>query len=184
LPRPKTVPDEIVLEEALAIMQAGGPDSLTFAALGQRTGLSASTLVQRFRTKEALSKAALVHAWDRLDRQTEEAAKACPGSPEGAVELLVRLSRIYGGMDSYADGLLLLREDLRDPDLRARGRAWAARLSAVLDRCFPGRAGTGRILASQWQGALLWWSFEQTGPIEDFVRKELGFFVGSVLGCR
>jgi len=54
----------------------------------------------------------------------------------------------------------------------------------VLDRCFPGRAGTGRILASQWQGALLWWSFEQTGPIEDFVRKELGFFVGSVLGCR
>ncbi|GHC64893.1 hypothetical protein [Limoniibacter endophyticus] len=45
-------------------------------------------------------------------------------SPKGAVELLVALSADYGAIDSYADGLLILREDLRDPDLRARGKAW------------------------------------------------------------
>ena len=52
--------------------------------------------------------------------------------------MLVALSGDYGGIEAYAEGLLVLREDLRDPVLRARGAAWKKALSKALDDCFAG----------------------------------------------
>ena len=99
-----------------------------------------------------------------------------PKTPAGAIELLVALSRDYGGIETYAEGLLVLREDLRDPVLRARGAAWKAALSQALDACFADSAnappGIGLLMASQWQGSLLWWGFDPQGKIEAFVEKE------------
>ncbi|MGH6918444.1 MAG: TetR/AcrR family transcriptional regulator, partial [Geminicoccaceae bacterium] len=124
MPRPKTLPDAHVLQAALRLIHERGPDALTFAAVAQACGLSASTLVQRFKSKAGLVQSALLNAWDRLDDKTARLAAAAQKSPGGAIELLVELSRDYGGIESYAEGLLLLREDLRDPALRARGAAW------------------------------------------------------------
>ena len=95
------------------------------------------------------------------------------------------LSRDYGGIESYADGLLVLREDLRDPTLRARGVIWKAKLSNVLESCFEGvlnaPAGVGLLMASQWQGSLLWWSFDPQGELERFVETSLKRFVSAVV---
>jgi AcrR family transcriptional regulator len=183
MPRPKTLPDEEVLDAALAIMRKGGPEGLTFAALSAACGLSASTLVQRFETKTRLTQAALLQAWDRLDRQTAGLAAATPKTPEGAVTLLVGLSGDYGGIESYADDLLILREDLRDPVLRARGAGWRDVLSAALDERFEGvpaaPAGIGLMIAAQWQGALLWWSFDPQMPVAVFVKQSLERFVAA-----
>ena len=77
--------------------------------------------MQRFKSKAGLVQSTLLHAWDRLDEKTAALAAAVPKTPEGAIELLVALSRDYGGIEAYAEGLLVLREDLRDPVLRARG---------------------------------------------------------------
>lgn len=46
-----------------------------------------------------------------------------PVAADGAIALLVGRSGAYGGIESYANGLLVLREDFRDPVLRARGAA-------------------------------------------------------------
>ena len=62
---PKNLPDQNVLEAALAIIHERGPEALTFASLAQACGLSAATLVQRFKSKAALKQSALLHAWDR-----------------------------------------------------------------------------------------------------------------------
>ncbi len=49
----------------------------------------------------------------------------------------MRLTGQYDAHD-YADQLRLLREDLRDPVLRARGQSWLATLTqAVEDRLSP-----------------------------------------------
>jgi AcrR family transcriptional regulator len=177
MPRPKTRPDEAVLAAALRLIHDHGPAVLTFARLAQACGLSAATLVQRFGSKSALVQSTLLHAWDRLDAQTERLADGLPRTPAGAIALLVELSCGYGGIEAYAEGLLLLREDLRDPVLRARGAAWKARLAAALDACFAETAGApagiGLLLATQWQGSLLWWSFAPTEPVEDHVRASL-----------
>ena len=80
--------------------------------------------MQRFGSKAGLKRSALMLAWDRLDQRTAALAGRAPRTPRGAIEILVRLSTDYEGIEAYAEGLLLLREDLRDPALRARGAAW------------------------------------------------------------
>lgn len=185
MPRRKTQTDDAVLEIALRLIHTAGPDALTFARMSEACGLSPSTLVQRFKTKAGLLQAALLHAWDELDARTAELKAATPATPEGAVALLVGLSRHYGGIESYAEGLLVLREDLRDPVLRERGAAWKAALCAALDACFSGRPAApqdvGILVAAQWQGCLLWWGFEPQGLVEDYVERELRRFIAAFL---
>ncbi|MET4687065.1 TetR family transcriptional regulator [Sinorhizobium fredii] len=188
MPRPKTLPNVEVLDAALGIMRKVGPEGLTFAALSAVCGLSASTLVQRFETKSGLIQAALLQAWDRLDRLTAELAANAPKTPAGAVALLAGLSGDYGGIESYADDLLILREDLRDPLLRARGAAWRDVLSTALEDRFAGvpaaPTGIGLMMAAQWQGALLWWSFDPCVPVTDFVEESLERFVATFAAER
>jgi len=184
MPRPKTQSDERILEVALSVMRERGPDALTFSALAKRSGLSASTLVQRFGNKEKLINSAMLLAWDRLDRETESLAASAPKTPEGAIEILVGLTRQYGDIESYADELLVLREDLRDPVLRARGAAWKAALCDALDACFSQisgcPAGMGLLMATHWQGSLLWWSFDPKQKVEVHAEESLRSFITNV----
>jgi AcrR family transcriptional regulator len=185
MPRTKTLPDEKVLEAALTLIHERGPEALTFASLAQACGLSAATLVQRFKSKAALKQGALLHAWDGLDEKTARLAATVPKTANGAIELLMELSRDYGGIESYAEGLLVLREDLRDPALRARGAAWKSVLSGALDDCFShvpnAPQGIGLLMASQWQGSLLWWGFDPQGKVETFVEDGLRHFIAALL---
>jgi AcrR family transcriptional regulator len=185
MPRPKTVPDESILETALGLMRRDGPEALTFDSLARACGLSAAALVQRFKSKAKLKQRALLYAWDQLDEATARLAATTPKTPAGAVALLVALSKGYGGIESYAQGLLVLREDIRDPALRARGAAWKASLSSALDDCFSAvpkaPPGIGLLMASQWQGSLLWWSFDPRGAVEDHVAANLRRFVDAII---
>ncbi|CDN46991.1 TetR/AcrR family transcriptional regulator [Neorhizobium galegae] len=183
--RPKTMPDSEVLAAALKVMHEKGPEALTFASLATACGLSGSTLVQRFKNKEELARAALLFAWDDLDARTEAAIATAPKTPQGAVDILVAISGDYGGIEAYAEGLLMLREDFRDSRLRARGFAWGEVLSAAITACFAATPGApdniGMLMASQWQGCLLWWGFNPKGPIDAHVRRNLEAFVAAVL---
>jgi AcrR family transcriptional regulator len=187
MPRPKTLPDKDVLEKAYRLMHRQGPDALTFSNLAKESGLSASTLVQRFTSKAELTRSTLAYAWDGLDEKTTALAARVPRTPEGAVRLLTMLSKDYGAIEAYADGLLILREDLRDPALRARGAKWKAALSRLLEDCFAGLRtppkGIGLLMAAQWQGSLLWWSFDPKGRVEDYVEESLKSFVAAVVGA-
>jgi len=187
--RPKTQSDEQVLEAAYRLMHADGPEGLTFERLARASGLSGSTLVQRFKNKTLLKQRTLIHAWDGLDRKTEQAAGSVPKTPAGAVELLVALSNGYGDIESYAEGLLVLREDLRDPMLRARGAAWKAALTRMLADCFAGVHGMpddiGLLMAAHWQGSLLWWSFDPDDMgLTAYVEQSLKRFVSAVTSAR
>ncbi|MBN13708.1 MAG: TetR family transcriptional regulator [Pelagibacterium sp.] len=184
MPRQKTQSDDHVLRHALDLMYEQGPEALTFAALSKRCGLSGATLVQRFGSKAVLKQKSLLIAWDRLDADTARLAGSVPRTPEGAIELLVGLTGQYGTIDTYAEGLLILREDLRDPQLRARGAAWRDQLCAALDACFAQTgvpAGVGLLAATHWQGALLWWGFDPKQSVERYVEQSLRDFVALIL---
>lgn len=185
MPRSKTLSDEHVLEIAHKLIHQHGPEALTFESLARACGLSAATLVQRFKTKAGLKQRTLLHAWDLLDERTVAFAITVPKTADGAIELLVSLSANYGGIESYAEGLLVLREDLRDPVLRARGAAWKARLCDALEDCFSGAPsrpeGIGLLMAALWQGSLIWWSFDPQRDIEGFVEESLRRFVSAII---
>ena len=174
--RPRSLTDAFVLDAALAIMAANGPDGVTFAALAASTGLAPATLVQRFGSKPALVKAALLQAWDALDARTEALAAATEPTPEGAIALLVALSGDHPAeIEAHADGLMILREDFRDADLRERGRRWGARLQSLIAPRLAGLAATGghdhdaaREMMLLWQGAVIWWGFERVGSAASY----------------
>jgi AcrR family transcriptional regulator len=179
MPRKRTISDEALLDAALVLVRADGPDSLTFAALAASSGLAAPTIVQRFGTKRALLRAALSSAWDKLDADTAAADEGAPMGTAGVVELLVALSGQYDPED-YADQLLILREDLRDPTLRARGEAWMQTLIVAIERRLVRRpgdqdrvTGLGRLVIAQWQGTLTVWSFLRHAPLKDAVQTSL-----------
>lgn len=188
MPRPKTLPDSEVLKAAYALVHRHGPDTLTFATLAQACGLSASTLVQRFKSKADLVRSTLSYAWDGLDEKTAAFSAKVPKTPAGAVQLLTMLSKDYGEIEAYADALLILREDLRDPALRARGAKWKAVLTRALEDCFTAvphaPRGIGLLMAAQWQGSVLWWSFDPKGRVENYVEDNLESFVSAIVGAR
>lgn len=176
--RPRKASDTEILDHALALMEQLGSDALTFAALAERTGLSGSTLVQRFGTKQGLIEAAVAHGWDGLERQTHELIASEPHTPEGALNILTKLSEQYGDIDTYADKLRVLREDLRNPQFRARGHSWVNTLAPALERRVTGAPkGFGLQLIAQWQGALTLWAFSPTKPVDRYVRAHLSRFL-------
>jgi AcrR family transcriptional regulator len=187
MPRPKILPDSEVLKAAYALVHRHGPDALTFSTLAQACGLSASTLVQRFKSKADLVRSALSYAWDGLDEKTAIFSAKVPKTPAGAVQLLTLLSKDYGKIEAYADALLILREDLRDPVLRARGAKWKAVLTRALEDCFAAvphaPRGIGLLMAAQWQGSVLWWSFDPKGKVEDYVEDNLERFVSAIVSA-
>lgn len=182
--RPKTISDTAVLDAALCLMKQHGPDALTFAALAKAVGLSPATLVQRYGSRAELVQAALLHAWDDLDARTAAADAAEPETPEGAIALLVSLSASSSEIEDYAGGFLLLREDMRDFRLRARGTAWGRVLAEALGRRLtadPARQeALGRLMASQWQGIQIWWGFSRDGDPAEVVAAQLRAFCAAI----
>ncbi|QND39481.1 TetR family transcriptional regulator [Rhizobium leguminosarum bv. viciae] len=184
MPRRRTLSDEQLLAMVLALIRAEGPDAATFAAAAKASGLSGSTLVQRFATKAAMLRSALLYARDRLDAETARLTETVPKTPEGAIALLVGLSQDYGdNAAAYGEGLLVLREDFRDPVLRARGAARGTALTAAIARCFGSATAPetiARLMLSQWQGSLIWWGFGAEGPVDSYVETELRRFLAAI----
>lgn len=175
--RRKTISDAAVLEALLAMLGTVGPEGLSFAVASKASGLGAATLVQRFGSREAMVEAVLLHAWDALDRATAAADAQAPSTPAGAIALLVELTPEATASDGLADGLLLLREDFRNPVLRARGLAWGQTLARALGCRLATRPGDAERLGWQmarlWQGTLIWWGFTREGSLREHVETAL-----------
>ena len=135
----------------------------------------------------ALLQGALLRAWDHLDAATAAAIARAPGGRAGVVDLLVSLSGQYEAHD-YADQLMVLREDLRDPVLRARGAAWIATLAAAVEQRLAdvpgGPDGLGELVVAHWQGTLTVWSFTRTGRVDLVVRSFLEALLDRLLAVR
>ena len=101
-----------------------------------------------------------------------------------SIKLEVSRTRCESWARRAAEGLLLLREDYRDPLLRARGAAWNVALAAALGRRLSDAAADqqrlGRLMASQWQGAVLWWGFSRDGSLTEHLRRELREWVSAI----
>ena len=183
--RHKTIPDEAVLDTILELLRETGPAGLTFARAAKASGLSPATLVQRYGDRDALLQTTLLRAWDRLDAETEAADMEAPPTPEGAVALLMRLMPADSAEEAATDGLLLLREDIRNPVLRSRGLAWGHRIAEALGRRLSADAVEGKRLgwqmASVWQGAHTWWAFTRERPAEEAIRGALETWIETAL---
>ena len=182
--RSKTVSDVALLDLLLPALRDDGPAGLTFSKASNAAGLSPASLVQRFGTGVGLWVGVVALAGDRLPAPTATLDAELPPTPQGAIELLLRL--LPGDEADYAvgDGLMLLREDLRNSVLRARGAAWGASLAMALGRRLANEhteaQRLGWQMASIWQGTLIWWAFVRGAGVEDAVARSLEGWCRSV----
>jgi AcrR family transcriptional regulator len=175
LARRKIISDETVLEAALQVMVRSGPSDFTLADISVATGIAPATLVQRFGDKHGLIVAAFAHDNAAFARALAELP---PGTGAAAVIAVFRL--LSPGVEDvglFADQLLWLRQDMRDPDLnrlaRERFRMLRETIAARLPPLAIPRADAARLVEAQWQGALNQWGIEPDGSLVDFVTQSL-----------
>lgn len=177
MPRHKKISDEQVLDDLYEPILKFGPDGLTFALSAQACGLSAATLVQRYGSRLDLVEAVLLRAWDKLEAETAAADAEEALTPEGAIDFLIRLMPPQDAERNTANGLLLLREDIRNRNLRARGARWGQTLATALGRRLSSdreeAERLGWLMAAVWQGAHTWWAFNRNGTAEQAIRRVL-----------
>ena len=131
----------------LALLRDG---RLTFATLARRAGCPARPWCSASGPRTSCGNGRCSARGITSTRARAELA----AQPIDAIELLVGLSGQYDEIEQYAENLMILREDLRDPVLRARGAAWEIELIAALDarcgtgagRCSPRLAGRGHVV--------------------------------------
>ncbi|MFS8047763.1 TetR/AcrR family transcriptional regulator [Rhizobium sp. BR 314] len=177
MPRHKTISDERLLDILVELIVETGPDGLTFARSAKACGLSPAALVQRYGDRETLVEAILMQAWEKLQAETAAADAEAAPTPEGAVNLLMRLMPPETAEHDATDGLLLLREDIRNPKLRARGAAWLSNLANALGRRLsdnPKEANRlGWEMVALWQGAHTVWAFTRQETAAIAIRRML-----------
>jgi AcrR family transcriptional regulator len=190
MPRYKIISDEQVLDDLFDLILKTGPDGLSFALAAKACGLSPATLVQRYGNRLTLVEAVLLRAWDKLQAETEKADAEEAVTPQGAIALLLRLMPPQDAERNADDGLLLLREDIRNPNLRARGALWGQTLATALGRRLSPDATSplseqaerlGWQMAAIWQGAHTWWAFTRNDTPDRAIRLMLEDWLASVL---
>lgn len=180
--RPKVVSDETVLAEVLHLVQRIGPERFTLAAAGKQTGLSPSTLVQRFGSKRALLLAAdrwAVERWvDGMDSVPETGSA---------------LDRLVAGMvytvepgttpDEMANSVSLLQIALSDSEFHASTKDGAVRLRAkIIDRVREAAANDelrpdvdlddlAELVEIAYHGAMISWAIHRDGSILESMKR-------------
>lgn len=169
--RSRTIPDDTIFLAIRMLLADGGDKAVAFSSVARATGLAAPTLVQRYGSRDAMLRAALMQAWDALDAATEAAEAESPLTAKGAALLLKTLS----GEEAETADLALLAADFRDPALRARAASWRDRVEGALALRLGGGARgreAGAILFAAWQGQALWqMAGERSFRIKDAVKR-------------
>ena len=172
--RRKTISDETVLAVALRVMTTKGPE-FTLADIAAAAGIAPATLVQRFGDKRRLIVAAFAQDNDAFARALAELPV---GSGADAVIAVFRLlTPGTSDVGAFADQLLWLRQDMRDPDLNRLARERFRLLREAIAQRLPplaiAPADAARLVEAQWQGALNQWGIAPEGRLVDFVTESL-----------
>lgn len=185
MPRTKTIPDEDVLAAVIRVFVAIGPSSFTLAAVAAETGLAPATLVQRFGNKRGL----LIAAWRWSNDQLAARLSGISGkaaTQDRLIDELTELAEGFGDPASMADQLVILAEDLRDPELAAIAAERTEMIRAFARRCLPRTklrpASAGRLIEAMWHGSIIQAAIDRNQDVPKQVRRNLTAIVAMLTG--
>jgi AcrR family transcriptional regulator len=169
--RKKTIPDDQIFIQIRDLLRQGGDKAVSFSIVGRATGLAPATLVQRYGSRDGMVRAALIDAWDALDRETDNAMADAPMTAKGATALLKSLSEDQ----MNAADMGLLAADFRDLTTRARALAWREKVELALALRLGGPTKgqeIAAILFAAWQGQALWHGIgEKSFRLKDVLKR-------------
>lgn len=177
MPRVKTIKDAQVLEQTLDLLIARGPHQLTLLEVGQAVGLSPSTLVQRFGSKDGLVQRTLEYATEQLERSLA----LMPDSGDARRDLidwLITLASAFQTRDHVAGNLTLLIADLNDAQRRQSAARYTDAMRRGIERALralgsPLPTFYAKLIEAQWHGLVIQWAIHGQGGLESWMREGL-----------
>jgi AcrR family transcriptional regulator len=174
--RTKAISDQAVLAAAATVMFAKGPSEFTLADVAKAAGIAPATLVQRFGDKHGLIVAAIAQDNQAFDRFLAELPREA--GAEAVVGIFASMFPDVGeDVAGFADQLLWLRQDMRDPDLNRLARERFGKLRAAVAARMPplpiSADEAATLVEAQWQGVLVQWGIFRHGRLADFVTASL-----------
>jgi AcrR family transcriptional regulator len=183
-PRPRTVPDEQILEATHRAMSRLGPVKLTLADVAKEAGLSPATLVQRFGSKRGLMLALWTVAVEGVDACFAMLRPAHTSPLAAVVAGATDFARATRTPEEMSNHLAFLQIDLSDPEFhrhmlelsRRTETGYRALLDEAIDKgelmpCDTRRLA--RAVNAISGGSLIAWAVFRDGPAEVWVRKDL-----------
>jgi AcrR family transcriptional regulator len=175
MPRRKIISDEAVLDAALEVMFKHGPAEFTLADVSAKIGIAPATLLQRFGDKRRLVVAAVARDNAAFVRMLDRLPAA--QGPAAVIAVFRLITPDVDDADRFADQLLWLHQDMRDPDLNALARARFTHLRAAVAARMPRlhlpADKAAHLIEAQWNGALIQWGVTREGRLVDYVTQAL-----------
>lgn len=168
------VPDDKVFAAVIDVISAVGPTELTLARIGERAGLTAGALVQRFGSKQGLLAAFAARSIENVEAVFATARHRHPQDPwAAAVEGLITLAAELNDRRAFAHHLGWFALELGDDDLRPFAVAHHQSVQRQLAKLLGG-PGRARQLHAVHQGALLLWALDDgADDLATYLRREL-----------
>jgi AcrR family transcriptional regulator len=185
MPRPRTVDDAAILAAAAEAIGEVGPSGLTLAAVGEKVGLTAPTLMQRFGSKRGLLLALAEAGGDWAPQKFRDAMQRYPSPLKALVSALREMTAGVSSPEAMANNLAFLQLDLRDPEFHQPAHAQARRvrdsIAALLsDAVVAGElepdTDTARLaeaIEAVYNGALVTWAVHRRGAVDRWVGRQV-----------
>jgi len=183
-PRPRTVPDEAILQATAHIIGELGPARFTLADVAGEVGLSPATLVQRFGSKRGLLLALAGSSVAYVDA-CFAALRASHASPLDALHAAAtEMASHVESPESLANHLAFLQIDLSDPEfhrlaLENSELVTAGYRTLIEDAVAAGElapcdaARLARAVGAMAGGSLIAWAIARDGKVIDYVRHDI-----------
>jgi AcrR family transcriptional regulator len=168
--RPRLVSDDAILDATRRVLAETGPAQLTLAAVGERAGLAAPTLMQRFGSKRGLLLAAATRSAQQVLPAADEAASR-HASPLAALRTFLLAAAAHQLVDLG-----------NDPEVRRQAQSRSDAVLAACERFYRAALTSGELrpatdvqaLARQtlvsWTGAL---AVTGLGPPRALIAEQL-----------
>jgi AcrR family transcriptional regulator len=184
MPRPKTVADDAVLDAALRVIDRGGPNELTLAAVAREVGLAPATLLQRFHSKRGLLLAINSRGSDNAGSSLREATKRHRSPLRALLAGLVDISSRVASPETLANHLAFLQIDLSDPEFHQLALAYTTAVREEIKRLLDAAVEAGELEATDtsrlaqgvqttYNGARITWAIYRKGRLDAWLRREL-----------
>lgn len=157
----------------VSVISDVGPTELTLARIGDRAGLTAGALVQRFGSKQGLLAAFAARSVENVRDIFEHAGHRHPDDPwTAAVDGLVTMAAELQDRRAFAHHLGWFALELGDEQLRPFAVNHHRSVQRELVRLLGGTA-PARQLHAVYQGTLILWALEPEGDLSPYLRREL-----------
>ena len=183
-PRPRTIPDEAILQATAHIIGKLGPARFTLADVAGEVGLSPATLVQRFGSKRGLLLALAGSSVDEVDACFAALRAAHPSPLDALHAAATEMAGHVESPESLANHLAFLQIDLSDPEFHRLALENSELVTAGYRRLIDDAvaaselvpcdtARLARAVGAVSGGSLIAWAIARKGSVMDYVRHDV-----------